>query len=103
MNTHADKTEEKRKEPGSAANDQMQNRGTSTFQFVDNRSEAVAQRKLQDMANNSQQVSRLIPFQDMADNHSAQHLQPLQTIENKPGLADNFKPRMESLSITGFG
>ena len=42
--------------------------GEPTFQFVDNRPEAVAQRKLQEMANNSPRVSQLKIFQDMANN-----------------------------------
>jgi hypothetical protein len=46
-----------------------------TLKFVDNRPEAVAQRELQEKANNSSQVSRLRMFQDMASlgsqlNHS---------------------------------
>lgn len=38
-----------------------------TSQFVDNRPEVVAQRKLQEMANNSQRVSQLSAFQAMAN------------------------------------
>jgi len=45
-----------------------QSGGTSTFQFVDNRLEAVAQKKMQEMASNSPQVSQLRAFQDMANN-----------------------------------
>ena len=49
MKTHADKTQ-KNKNP-SVANEvsQKQNHRESTFQFVDNRPEAIAQRKLLEM------------------------------------------------------
>ena len=70
MHTHADKTQENKSQ--SVANEipQMQSGGASTFQFVDNRPEAVAQRKLQGMANNGPQDSQLKAFQDMANTSS---------------------------------
>ena len=68
MNTHADKTQENKSQSVSNVESQMQSGGESTFKFVDNRPEAIAQRKLQEMANNSQQVSQLRAFQDMANN-----------------------------------
>ena len=52
------------------------------FGFVDNRPEAVVQRKLQDIANN----------------HSAQHQNPIQNKENNTGLPDNVKSEIENLS-----
>jgi len=53
MNTHAEKTQENKSQSVSAVASRMQGSGEFTFQFVDNRPEAVAQRKLQEMANNS--------------------------------------------------
>ncbi len=53
MSTHSQKTAENKNQSVSAAGAQMQSGVESTFQFVDNRPEAVAQRKLQEMANNS--------------------------------------------------
>jgi hypothetical protein len=92
----------------------MQIFGEPTFQFVDNRLEAVAQRKLQemanispramqfkafqDMANNSPQAAKTAQLQVMADNHSAQKQQPIQKKENNTGLPDNLKTGMENLS-----
>jgi len=55
----------------------------SAFQFVDNRPEAIAQRKLQVMANDSPQVSQLRAFQDMANNDSAQLPVPIQMVERQ--------------------
>ena len=51
MNTHADKTKENKSQSVSAVNSQMQSGGESTFQFEDNRSEAIQMRKLQELAN----------------------------------------------------
>jgi hypothetical protein len=68
MNTHADKTQEKKSQSVVNAVSQKQSGAESTFQFVDNRPEAVAQRKLQEMANNSTQVKQLKALQEMANN-----------------------------------
>lgn len=68
MNTHADKTQENKRQSLSNGVTQMQNGGESTFQFIDKRPEAVAQRKLQEMGNNSTQAKQLRAFQGMANN-----------------------------------
>lgn len=67
MNTHADKTQENKSQSVANTVSQKQGNGDSTFQFVDNHPEAVAQRKLQEMANNSPRVSQLRSFQVMAN------------------------------------
>lgn len=93
---------------------QKKNNAKQGFGLVDNRPEAVAQRKLQEKANNSSQVSQLRAFQNMAnnsprtkqtaqlqskaDNHSSQQQQPIQKKENNTGLPDNLKTGMENLS-----
>jgi hypothetical protein len=82
MNTHADKRQESKSQSVANAVSQKQNDSKSTFQFVDNRPEAVAQRKLQEMANN----------------YSAQRQQPIQKKENNTGLPDNLKSGIENLS-----
>lgn len=51
--THASKTQENKSQSVANGESQMQNSKESTFQFVDNRPEAIAQRKLQEMVNNS--------------------------------------------------
>jgi hypothetical protein len=114
MNTHADKTQENKSQSVSNGESQMQSSGESIFQFVDNRPEAVMQRKLKEMANNSPRAMQLKAFQDMAnnspqakqtaqlqsieDNHSAQQQNPIQKKENNTGLPDNLKTGMENLS-----
>lgn len=107
MNTHRDKTQEDKSQ--SVANDvsQKQSSRESTFQFVDNRHETIAQRKLQEMANNSPYVQQLGAFQEMAnnspqskqaaqlqamaDNHSAKPIQK-QEIEEEELMQGKFNP-----------
>ncbi len=66
MHANADKTQENKTQ--SAVNDthQKQSSGESTFQVVNNRPEAIAQRKLQEMANNSSKVKRIAQLQTHA-------------------------------------
>ena len=100
----------------SVANSPVQKKSNTkqVFGFVDNRPEAIGQRKLQEMENNSPQVRQLRNFQTMAnnspqakqaaqlqamvDNHSAQQQQTIQKKENNTGLPDNLKTGMENLS-----
>jgi hypothetical protein len=63
MNTHADKKKEHKSQSVSNETYQKQSNSESTFQFVDNRPEAVVQRKLQEMADNSTQVRQLKTIQ----------------------------------------
>ena len=70
---------------------QKQKAGESNFQDVDNRPEAIAQRKLQDLANNSPQARQAAQLQAMADIHSTQQPQPILKKENNTGLPDNLK------------
>nr|WP_222845878.1 DUF4157 domain-containing protein [Flavilitoribacter nigricans] len=114
MNTHADKTQENKNQAVSAAVSQMQSGNDSTFQFEDNRPEAVAQRKLQEMANNSPRAMQLQAVQNMAinspqaqqakqlqsiaDNHATEQQQLIQKKENNTGLPDNLKSGIENLS-----
>lgn len=113
MSTYADKTQENNSQSVANGEYQMRSSGESIFQFVDDRPEAIAQRKLQEMANNSSKVSQLRALQDMTnnssqtlqaaqlqameDNHSA-HQQTVQKKENNTGLPDNLKSGIESLS-----
>lgn len=116
MNTHADKTQENKSHSVANWFSQKQSSGQSTFQFVDNRPEAIAQKKLQEVANNSLQVKQMKAFQEMAnnrpqvkqaaqlqvlaDNYSVLRQQPIQKKENNTGLPDNLKSGIENL--TGY-
>lgn len=102
MNTHADKTQDNKSRTAANAVSQKQSGAEPTFQFVDNRPEEIAQRKLLEMANNSQQAKQAPQLKAMADNYSARHQQPIQNKENKTGLPDDFKLGMENLSGISF-
>ena len=70
----------------------------NSLQFVDNRPEAVAQRKLKEMMNNSPQNQRITQFQKMANENTTKQSPPIQKKENNTGLPDNLKSGIENLS-----
>ncbi|MDJ0676718.1 MAG: hypothetical protein QNJ36_15290 [Calothrix sp. MO_167.B42] len=78
MFTHANKTQQNKTTSAASKLAQKQTSGTSSFQLVDNRPEAIAQRKLQEMANNSPQTKQASQLQAFAANHPAQQQQPSQ-------------------------
>ncbi len=71
MNAHADKTQKNKSQSVANKVSQKQSGGESTFEFVDNRAEAIAQRKRQEIANNSPQAKQVAQLQTVADNYSA--------------------------------
>jgi hypothetical protein len=83
MNTHADKKQEHKSQSVSSASSQMKSSDESTFQFVDNRPEAVAQRKLQEMANNSPQVKQFKAFQEMTNQNERGEAGTTMTLQRK--------------------
>jgi hypothetical protein len=98
MNTHADQTVENKSKSVASSAAQMQTSGEATFEFVDSRPESIAQRKLQNMANNSSQAKQAAQLQATADTYSAQQHPTVQRQENNTGLPDNLKSGMENLS-----
>lgn len=96
MIAFADKTQENKSQVVANEISQKQRRDKSTFQFVDNQPEAITQRKLQRMANNSLHGKRAVQLQAMANRHSLQ--QPIQKKENNTGLLDKLKSSIENLS-----
>lgn len=68
------------------------------FGFVDNRPEAIAQRKLKNMMNNSPQNQQFVQFQKMEHEHVVKQEQPIQKKEKNTGLPDNLKSGIENLS-----
>jgi hypothetical protein len=71
MNTHVDKTQENKSQSGANAISRKSSSAETAFRLVDNRPEAVVQRKLQEMANNSLQAERAFQLQTIIDNHSS--------------------------------
>lgn len=110
MNTHTDKTQENKSQSVANSVAQKLSGDEPTFQFVDNRPEAVAQRKLQSVVKNNPQVSQERAFQGMAQanitaqlqamagNNSAQQYLSIQKKGNNTGLPDNLKTGIENLS-----
>lgn len=98
MNTHANKTQENKSQSVENKDSQKQKNGRNTFQFVDNRPQAIVQRKLQELADNSPQVKRATQLQALADSNSTQQQQPIQKKVNNTGLPDNLKSGIENLS-----
>jgi len=68
MNTYADNKKENKTQAVANSLPKQQSSGESTFKFVDNRPEAIAQRKLQEAINNSPRVQQLKAYQEMANN-----------------------------------
>lgn len=113
MNTHADKTSENKSLAVANSLPKQQTNGESAFQFVDNKPEAIAQRKLREAINNSPRVQQLKAYQTMADSFTSQFTQrtdnfeeeipqgkidSIQKKENNTGLPDNLKSGIENLS-----
>ncbi len=86
MNTHTEKKQVNKNQSANNAVAQKQSHGTATFEFVDNRPEAVAQlRGFQDMADNSSQANQAVQLQTMANHHSEQQQSPVQRQPSKSG------------------
>jgi len=82
MYTQVEKSKENNNRAVANSVSQKKNNLKQGFGFVDNRPEAVAQRKMK----------------KMADNYSAQQQQSVQKKENNTGLPDNIKSGIENLS-----
>jgi len=67
MKTQADKSQDNKNQSVSAAESLKQSGSESAFQFVDNRPEALAQRKMQEMADNRVRIEsgKIPPVQGM--------------------------------------
>ena len=85
MNTHADKSQENKSQAVANSLPKLQSESESTFQFVDNRPEAIAQRKLQEAINNSPRVQQLKAYQEMANNSPQ-----VKQLRASQVMADNF-------------
>jgi hypothetical protein len=98
MHTHADKTQENKNQSVANVESNKQSGAEPIFQFIDNRPEAVAQRKLQEMANDSLQAKQTAQLNALADIHTTRLEHPIQKKENNTGLPDNLKTGVENLS-----
>ncbi len=86
MNTRADKIQKNKSRSIATAATQKQGGGESTFQFFDEQPEAVAKRKLQEIATNSLQARQANQLQTMTNNYFAQQRSPIQKKENNKSV-----------------
>ncbi len=86
----------KKSEPSSDDRNIAQREVLTNHQFTDNRPEAIAQRKLQEKADNSVQAKEFTQLQAKINQHSNQV--PIQKKGNKTGLPDDLKSGIENLS-----
>ena len=95
MNTHSGKMPANKSQSAASAISQKKSNSESAFQLVDNRPEAVAQIKLQEMVNSNPQVKQKTQLQAMENNYIAQ--QAIQKKEHNTGLPDSLKAGIEKL------
>lgn len=82
---------------------QKKSNGRQGFGFVDNRPEAIAQRKLQEMANNSPRISQLKTYQQMAiDSPQTKQTGNLQAISDKSTIQAKFGGKFYNYYIMGL-
>lgn len=93
MQIHTNKNQERKSRPIISRTRNTQKKSAGTFQFMNNRSEVVVQRKLQEMA----QAKQVVQLQEIVNNDSEQQ-KPIQKKENKTGLPHQLKSGIESLS-----
>jgi hypothetical protein len=91
MNTHAEKKQENKSQSVANALSKKNSGSKSTCQFVDNRPEAIAQRKLQEMANNSPRAIQLKSFQEITNNNQSSSLK----LSNEGVLQRTITPHYE--------
>jgi len=115
MNTHISNAPKNKNLHSTSKVSQKQNINNATFQFVDNRPEAIMQKKMQAMVNN--QNGKPIQKQELEDEELLQgkfcpvqkqeieeeellqgKFEPIQKKENNTGLPDNLKTGIENLS-----
>jgi hypothetical protein len=95
MNTYADNKQAQKSQSVADGVSQKERGGESSFQFADNRPEAVAQLKMQEMADDSPQTTQLNAFQNMANARSS-GVQPIQMARGK----ENWDKLKSKISIT---
>lgn len=91
MNTHATNVRENKNQSAKDAIHQKQSGDEASFQLVDNRAEAISQRKLQTMATNSPQVNQLKTLQKIADGRQISNSRVVQkySVDNPYSVSEN--------------
>ena len=86
MNTNSNKLRDNKSHSMANAGSQKQNRGKSAIQIIDNRSEAIVQNKLEEIANNSQQAKQLKVYQAIANNNDPHIVQQKEVLKGEKTL-----------------
>jgi hypothetical protein len=106
MYTRTDKKQKNKSQSVANTFSQKQRGDESAFQLVDNRTEVVAQRKLQEVANNSPQVSQIKAIQEMANNSpqakQAAQLKAMVNSRSVPSVQEKKKNGIAQLSNGSF-
>jgi len=106
MHTHADKTQENKNQSVANTVSQKQGGSRSSLQFVDNRPEAIMQRKLQEMANNSPQTKQAAQLQAITNNYAVEkktiQLQPKKNEDNDE-FHDPDYPQLILIKLAKYG
>ncbi len=102
MNAYTDNTIENKTHSVVAARSLKQTSVESSFEFVDNRQDAIAQRKLQEAINNSTHVQQLQAYQEMANNiPQAIRLRAFQEMANNSSQAKQaVQGRFNAIQLT---
>ncbi|MCF8298332.1 MAG: DUF4157 domain-containing protein [Saprospiraceae bacterium] len=90
MNTHANKTKENKSQSVANILSQKQSNNDSTFQLVDKRPEAIAQKKQQDRVNGSPLLAKATQLQALADSFSEKTVQKA-GIEEEEAVQGKFE------------
>ena len=99
MHTHTKRIQKNENQSVTSTIAQTKSGNKSYFQLADNRPEAITQRKLQNISNNSPRVTQLKAFQNTIKyKYSSQHKQPIQKKESDTGLPNDLKTGIEHLS-----
>lgn len=89
MHSNTDKTQKSRGKSPVAI--EKQENDKSTFQLIDNRPEALIQRKLQNIANKNSQAKKNAQLKTIANNHLKQPLQAMWNGEDEKSTDDSKK------------
>lgn len=111
MRTHADKTSDHKSRAAANSLPKQLSIGASAFPFMDNRPEAIAQRKLQEAITKSPRVQQLKVYQSMADVQKQLHRaiipdnrpKPVQRLANRHGLTMPQYQATTGFTVLGWG
>jgi len=97
MNTHADKTQENKTQATASVVGQKKYAHSPSSEFVDNRPESVAQRRLQEAINNSPRIQQLKAQHEMVDNRTEGEKQGLIVEDHEESLLPGQMKKSEFL------